>query len=257
MRLVRSFLLAICVAISMGAAALAQNSQSPINIFKPVHVELPELDFTYSNAATLNVVDMVHGHLEIQATPDAGDGILELSGDTYQLKQFHFHTLSEHTLKGTRYPMEMHLVHERLDEDGDLTGELLVVGRWIEPTISLGLRHVELDKIWPPKASPLNVLNFDLTTLLPADLSSYRYDGSLTTGNAVPYQEGVQWVMLADIMQISHDQIDDFQDLFPGGNFRGLQELNGRIILTDVVPEPSTLWLLGVAVVVLGRSRKG
>ena len=36
---------------------------------------------------------------------------LGIDGTPYDLKQFHFHTPSEHTVEGIRYAMEMHFVH--------------------------------------------------------------------------------------------------------------------------------------------------
>lgn len=35
-------------------------------------------------------------------------------GDQYPLEQFHWHTPSEHTLNGVRYPMEMHMGTKKL-----------------------------------------------------------------------------------------------------------------------------------------------
>jgi hypothetical protein len=36
----------------------------------------------------------------------------QLIGTSFDLKQFHFHTPSEHTVDGDYFPLEMHLVHE-------------------------------------------------------------------------------------------------------------------------------------------------
>ena len=47
--------------------------------------------------------------------------VLHHDGETFELKQFHFHSPSEHTLNGKPFPMEMHLVH------GDKNGNLAVV----------------------------------------------------------------------------------------------------------------------------------
>jgi len=43
---------------------------------------------------------------------------LSINGKSYLLKQFHFHTPSEHLIDGTTFEMEMHLVH--VNEQGEI-----------------------------------------------------------------------------------------------------------------------------------------
>ena len=38
-----------------------------------------------------------------------------ISGKEFELKQFHFHSPSEHTVDGEHFPLEMHMVHEAAD----------------------------------------------------------------------------------------------------------------------------------------------
>jgi carbonic anhydrase len=45
-----------------------------------------------------------------------------IRGRRFQLQQFHFHTPSEHTLNGVRYPLEAHFVYRAKD------GRLAVLG---------------------------------------------------------------------------------------------------------------------------------
>jgi carbonic anhydrase len=40
---------------------------------------------------------------------------LTIEGETYGLKQFHFHTPSENNINGTSYPLETHFVHATKD----------------------------------------------------------------------------------------------------------------------------------------------
>jgi carbonic anhydrase len=40
-----------------------------------------------------------------------GKNTLTVDGQTFELKQFHFHTPSENYLKGKQYPLEAHFVH--------------------------------------------------------------------------------------------------------------------------------------------------
>ena len=91
--------------------------------------------------------------------------------------------------------------------------------------------------------------------LLPANLESFRYDGSQTTP---PYAEGVKWVDLAQPLQMSAAEISAFSSLFPNGDAREIQPLNGRIVLTDVpgfasaVPEPETYAMLLAGLCLIG-----
>jgi carbonic anhydrase len=61
--------------------------------------------------------------------------------------------------------------------------------------------------------------------------SSYRYSGSLTTH---PYTIGVNWIVLADVIAFSTDQMARFRMLFPHGNSREVQDIDGRTVRTDV-----------------------
>jgi len=122
----------------------------------------------------------------------------------------------------------------------DINNNLLVVGRLIVE----GAQNTALDAIFsslPTAGSPLTIGAFDLSLLLPSTLTSYRYGGSLTTS---PFTEGVSWVVLSEPLEMSPSQITAFKNLFPDGDSRDVQALDGRTISTDVtgfaaVPEPS------------------
>jgi hypothetical protein len=82
--------------------------QSPINIEMPQHGEnQEELTFHYQ-PTPLTVRN--NGHT-IQVNYQEGS-YLRLNGQSYKLRQFHFHDPSEHHIDGKIYPMEMHLVHQ-------------------------------------------------------------------------------------------------------------------------------------------------
>ncbi|MFN0066532.1 MAG: carbonic anhydrase family protein [Limisphaerales bacterium] len=247
--------------LAASAAVWAQNSQSPINITGDPAVSvynpaLPALNFTYGTTS-LSVINNGSPGQEstIKANVPAGAGSVVLSGVTYELKQFHFHTESEHQINGADSEMEMHLVHQ------DSNGNYLVLGRLIEA----GALNLALDPIFsnlPPTTSDtLPVFNFNLTGLLPGTSTSHRYSGSLTTS---PYTEPVQWVVFSEKMELSQGQINNFRALFtgPDGNEREPQPLNGRTIQTDVagfvVPEPGgvALGLLGFGILAALRRRQ-
>ncbi|RHY28230.1 hypothetical protein DYB32_006124 [Aphanomyces invadans] len=153
-----------------------------------------------------------------------GDGksVLRLrDGREYRPIQFHFHTPSEHTLEGKRFPFCMHLVHQA--ENGDLA----VLGIFFEegdesPFLAQFWNYLpELD----PHGEDIMVNNIDFDSLNIADDSFFRYTGSLTTP---PFTEGVEWVIVKDPRAVSKDQIKAFVDAIPSeSNARELQPIRG------------------------------
>jgi carbonic anhydrase len=205
-------------------------AQSPIDIRSDstYYGNLPKLQFDFSSDTALTVINNGSPDHEktIRADVSPGEGTLMLSGHQWNLAQFHFHTPSEHLINGRASPMEMHLVFS------DAADNLLVVGRDIEQGL---FKNRALDPIFSdlPQTTEetLNIEHFNLNSLLPNYLGSFRYSGSLTTP---PFTEGVSWVDLASPLYLSGSQIDAFKSLFPEGNSREVQDLNGRIVLTDV-----------------------
>src|SRR5947209_16869860 len=88
--------------------------QSPIDVVNPRQQTLTAVDF--SGYGTLSGLEARHnGHtirIDIprpKAEPPLAS--LKLDGVTYRLDQFHFHTPSEHTIRGNHRPIEMHFVN--------------------------------------------------------------------------------------------------------------------------------------------------
>jgi carbonic anhydrase len=211
----------------LGFPACNGDAQSPIAVSTTgaVRKPLPPLAPSYG-PTDLEVVN--DGHT-VEAEVKAVGPKLEVGGETYELIRFHWHTPSEHWLDGERFPMELHMVHG--GEHGSLVlGSLVREGRANE----------ELEKIWAvlPRepGGHEEVDGFDVSKLLPGSLASYRYPGSLTTPGC---DQGIQWVLLAEPVEMSAAQIATFQELFlgngrfPVGNARPLQPRNGREVVTD------------------------
>jgi carbonic anhydrase len=208
--------------------------QSPIDIENPETRNLPPLEFSYGTLHEIPVENNGHTiEAKVSAEDPADKVTLRIQGVDYRLLQFHFHTPSEHKMSGEEAPIELHLVHSGPG------GRLAVVGIFIRE----GEPNAELSKIWsdlPKKpGDETEVHDLDLRGLLPASLASYRYSGSLTTPAC---GQGVQWNVLARPITLSADQIEEFRKiysgkLFPDGNRRPVQALNGRVVVTDVQPE--------------------
>jgi carbonic anhydrase len=85
-------------------------AQSPIDL-TAIHItgsDAAALEFNY-NPTPFNILNNAH---TIEVTYKPGSSLV-VQGDTFEVKQFHFHTPSEHTIEqGAHYPIEMHIVHQ-------------------------------------------------------------------------------------------------------------------------------------------------
>lgn len=207
--------------------------QSPIDIAPANAVRdggrLPKLRFDYSPLADLHVVNT--GSPEEEATIRAnvlpGGGEFYMGEKRFTLLQFHWHTPSEHTVNGEYFPLEMHLVH------GSDDGELTVVGVLIQHgAFNRALAQI-FDDLPEDEEQERDLHRFNLVRLAAGTGSTFRYSGSLTTP---PFTEGVNWVVMTEPIEMSRDQIRNFTTLFPEGNSRLAQPLDGRIVVTDLPP---------------------
>ena len=140
--------------------------------------------------------------------------------------QFHFHHKSEHTVNGSAYDMEMHIVHQ-----DTVTSNLVVVGIFLKE----GDTNTFLEKIWSAIPSEVNkevvsTERIDLVNALPSDLKYYTYTGSLTTP---PCSQGIDWVVLKEPMEISAEQIEKFSSIHEN-NARPTQPLNNRQVVEGI-----------------------
>lgn len=195
-------------------------AQSPIDLAEAQPAALDPVVFRYGQVA-LHIRN--NGH-SIQVECDGAGGI-ELEGRLYNLLQFHFHAPSEHTVAVRYYDMEAHLVHKSAQ------GELAVVGVFL----TSGRHHAGIAPFWermPPHGGESYATQEFIVrpeVLLPVSRRAYRYEGSLTTP---PCSEGVQWIVLAEPVEISPEQLAAFRALYTGNN-RPPQPRHGR-----------TLWIM-------------
>jgi len=195
-------------------------NQSPIDITVDVHAGLPELVFDYHSS---NLREINNGHT-IQQNVQPG-GFLTIPGRDvrYELKQFHFHSPSEHKIAGRSYAMELHFVHT------SEKGALAVVGVMIDE----GDEHPVLNKLWtwmPEHAGETSEqpIGIEETNLLPPTREYFAYSGSLTTP---PCSEGVAWIVLKNPIEASSEQIARFKERMGPTTNRPVQPRNARLIL--------------------------
>jgi len=207
--------------------------QSPVDLAGASRQQLEEMKMAIP-AANLRIVHQTHvldaidnGHT-IQINYDSGE-TFTIGNESYELRQYHFHSPSEHTVNGRHYPMEMHLVHISKDK------KLAVIGVFIEE----GRHNAAFDAIWsnlPQKAGQevhIEDVQVDIDDMLPGNKATYRYPGSLTTP---PCSEDVRWFVYVEPIELSSDQIKVFRKIFHGNN-RPIQPLNNRLLRYDVVGE--------------------
>jgi carbonic anhydrase len=205
------------------------HEQSPIDIqTKQARAATPpKLVITYPSS-TFTVLN--NGHtVEAELEVDKARCGITLGGVDYDLKQFHVHTPSEHTINGKHSPLEVHLVHK------SAAGDLAVIGLLVES----GPANAELEKIWriaPEHEGTGGVaVGVNLANVLPATRVTYRYAGSLTTP---PCSEHVRWIVMQTPITMSEAQITKLEGLFAGaefpeGNCRPVQPLGARTVELD------------------------
>ncbi len=190
--------------------------QSPVNFNNATaNNALPILTFDYHAASgTLRS----NGHaLQFDYPPGSK---VSIDSTDYTLKQFHFHTPSEHGLGLIAWPLEMHLVHQHAD------GKLVVVGVLFHESetesdfLAQFLEKIEMASL------EVEVDDVNAAATLPSNKSYYAYEGSLTTP---PCSEGVTWRVLRTSIPASQEQLSAITRVFIE-NSRPLQALGSRTI---------------------------
>ncbi|HEX6180679.1 MAG TPA: carbonic anhydrase family protein [Chitinophagaceae bacterium] len=166
-----------------------------------------------------NLID--NGHT-IQVNVDEGS-TLTFENKIYMLKQFHFHTPSEHTLDEKHAPMEMHFVHQAQDGSLAVMAVLFKEGKVTNENLAKIIAHLPNIK---GEAKHVKDVNLQLNMHLPEENHAYHYIGSLTTP---PCNEGVQWLVLKDPVQLTRNQVEAFSSRI-GKNNRPIQPLHDRKI---------------------------
>jgi carbonic anhydrase len=203
------------------ACAGAGGRQSPIDLSQVAvdpGLEPLQLEVEHTPIALLN-----NGHV-IEEAYEPGS-TLRFEGVVYHLEQFHFHTLSEHTVRGQYGAMELHAVFK---DDLVNTTKIAVVGmrytigsdnRFLAALLAHGLPEKAGDHV-----DAVDTIN--LADGLTDTAAYYTYPGSLTTP---PCSENVTWIVLTRVAELSTQQFEAFRHIL-GNDFRPLQERNGRVV---------------------------
>ncbi|KAB5558675.1 carbonate dehydratase [Coniochaeta sp. 2T2.1] len=235
-------------ALNMSANSLCAlgKHQSPINIIKKDYpCSTPPLNFTFDDyphgaeienlGTTLEV--FINGSMSLPQPPCDGGARGKCTDKLYKLRQFHFHSSSEHHIEGVMYPMEVHFVFQADD------ATLSVVGIPIDIDESRGngsdhsadflsqvFAHVD-EVAKPGSVGQTGGFSFAETGLGKklAESRYFRYSGSLTTP---PCSEGVTWSVVQSPLHIQLDTYNKVRSIM-GYNARYIQNALGEINLLD------------------------
>ncbi|CAN6818654.1 unnamed protein product [Brassica oleracea] len=151
-------------------------------------------------------------------------GKITIRRTEYKLVQCHWHSPSEHTVNGTRYDMELHMVHTSAGGKTVVIGVLYKLGKPNEFLTRL------LDGIKTVGKEERDLGIVDPRTIRFQTKKFYRYIGSLTVP---PCTEGVIWTVVKRVNTISMEQIAALRSAVDDGyetNSRPVQERNGRSV---------------------------
>ena len=199
--------------------------QSPIDITHPKKSHHgPALSFDYK-PTPLKIINNGHS-VQVNYAPGS---FLTVGKKRYELKQVHFHHPSEERVDGKGYDMVAHLVH------ADSEGHLGVVAVLLQS----GAESAAMKQLWANlpategEEQAVEGVEVNAADLLPAELSYYTFQGSLTTP---PCSEGVTWFVLKTPSEVSAEQVKTFATLYPN-DARPIQPSHKRKITeSDVQP---------------------
>uniref|UniRef100_A0A7S3VMD7 Carbonic anhydrase n=1 Tax=Dunaliella tertiolecta TaxID=3047 RepID=A0A7S3VMD7_DUNTE len=187
-------------------------------------------------------VDLEQGMKVTFDQPAANLPTIEIGGTTKSFVpiQFHFHHfLSEHTINGIHYPLELHIVMQEQDPADVATAQLAVIGIMYkygeeDPFLKRLQETAQSNGEAGDKNVELNSFSINVARdLLPeSDLTYYGYDGSLTTPGC---DERVKWHVFKEARTVSVAQLKVFSEVTLAAhpeatvtNNRVIQPLNGR-----------------------------
>ncbi|XAR68476.1 Carbonate dehydratase [Bertholletia excelsa] len=198
--------------------------QSPIDLLDQRVQVFPKLGKFERDYQPAPAIVKNRGHdITVMWKGDAGK--ININGTDFKLLQCHWHSPSEHTLNGTRYRLELHIVHVSTSGNIAVIAITYKYGR-PDPFLEKVVGHISTVT---KEEKYLGIVN-------PGDIKFgsrkyYRYIGSLTVP---PCTEGVIWTIVKKVRTVSREQVRVLRDAVHDGyeaNARPLQQLDGRPIL--------------------------
>jgi len=186
--------------------------QSPVDFETAVPAD-PTFTLDYNKSIAFKMENNGHS-VQFNVEEGSPEAYITINEKAYELKQFHFHSVSEHTELGVHAAMEGHFVN--VAEDGSIA----VVGVFIDNMAGAGNEALEsafgLEIPEEGEENPTEI------TINPLDMlpggKVYSYSGSLTTP---PCTEDVAWNIYTKHIGLNEDKVEAFHEHYDH-NFRPL-----------------------------------
>ncbi|KAL5677589.1 hypothetical protein ACJX0J_013720, partial [Zea mays] len=184
--------------------------QSPIDVAKvEVSEDLDPLQQTYEPGDAV-----MHNRLhDFMLNWTGGNGGLTIEGKKYKLKQVHWHVPSEHTVNGTRFDAEMHMVHE---DSTDAKSKAVVAVLFSAKAGKSSKLLRDLKPYFERLAGKQNGTEevkgpvVDPAAWIDKASGYYGYEGSLTTP---PCTQGVLWTIMSKVADASKEEIHSIESV--------------------------------------------
>ncbi|KAF0891895.1 hypothetical protein E2562_011289 [Oryza meyeriana var. granulata] len=204
--------------------------QSPINIKTTDLVHDPNMEPLHRNYTAANAT-LVDNIFNIALRYEEA-GVVSINGKKYRLKQMHWHSPSEHTINGYRFPLELHMVHS--DDNGNIT-VVAFLYRFGRPDPFFSQIQDKLAELYAEgckaeKGTPVPAGFVSMLSLRQHVHMYYRYVGSLTTP---PCTENVIWNIPARVREMTPQQAAALMAPLEEGyrrNNRPTQRMHGRTV---------------------------
>ncbi|KAF8848927.1 carbonic anhydrase [Acephala macrosclerotiorum] len=175
-------------------------------------------------------------------------------GKEFELKQFHFHSPSEHTIEGEYFPLEMHMVHQSAEDSTLAVVSVLfsLSAQANAPSTPLLLELTpSLSAIFTP-GSITTTAPLKFTELISSISSQalHTYNGSLTTP---PCKEGLEFFITSQPLELDVLSFNTFKAVL-GFNSRFTQNTVGQANLLAASAATTTT---GEMVVANGTVKEG
>lgn len=196
-----------------------RENQSPVDLHDAHAHSKNSLDLIRHQATHFKIEN--NGHT-LQPTPLKEQTQITIDGTVFELKQFHFHTPSEHTFRGKHFAMEAHFVHQSAKGELAVLSTMFKVGAENPALVPLTAKMLKAGESVEQVIYPAE--------LFPKKTAHFRLNGSLTTP---PCSEGVHWIVYKNPVTASTAQIAAMKAIIGQDNNRPVQPINSRVVIED------------------------